>query len=172
MARNVEIKAAVGDFGPIMALLASLSPAPGETLWQEDTFFACRRGRLKLRTFTPTAGELIYYERPDEAGPKTSDYHVTPTAEPDRLGAILGAALGVIGVVRKRRRVRLIGRTRVHLDEVEGLGRFVELEVVLGDGELAEAGMREAQHLMAALGIRPEQLVSQAYVDLLPAAGG
>jgi hypothetical protein len=93
------------------------------------------------------------------------------TAEPDRLRDALAAACGVVGVVRKRRTVRLVGRTRVHLDTVEGLGGFVELEVVLEDGEVPEHGVAEARRLMAALGIGEHQLVRGAYVDLLPAGG-
>jgi adenylate cyclase class IV len=171
MARNVEIKAAVPDFAAIDAALAALSPAAPVRLAQEDTFFRCPHGRLKLRKLSATAGELIHYERPDVSGPKISHYALVPTAEPDRLRDALGAACGIVGIVRKRRTVRMVGRTRVHLDEVEGLGAFVELEVVLRDGEPAEDGVAEAHRLMAALGIGPSQLVSRAYVDLLRDAG-
>jgi predicted adenylyl cyclase CyaB len=167
MARNVEIKATVADFERATAALARLSPGPGEWLVQEDTFFRCPGGRLKLRRLSATAGQLIYYERPDRAGPKTSEYVLAPTAEPERLQAVLTAAHGVLAVVRKQRTVRMVGRTRVHLDEVEDLGRFIELEVVLEDGESAERGVAEAYALMAALGIEEDQLVAPAYVDLL-----
>jgi adenylate cyclase class IV len=86
-------------------------------LEQEDTFFVCPRGRLKLRQFAgcPQA-ELIYYERPESSGPRESRYIVHPTADPEGLREVLSAALGVRGVVRKRRTVYLIGQTRVHLD--------------------------------------------------------
>jgi predicted adenylyl cyclase CyaB len=171
MARNVEIKASVTDFARVTAALATLSPGPGVALEQEDTFFDCPRGRLKLRRFSAELGQLIYYERPDQPGPKTSDYVITATTEPDRLRDVLAAAYGIVGVVCKRRLVRMVGRTRVHLDEVEGLGRFVELEVVLEEGEPIEQGLVEAHGLMAALEIQPEQLVSHAYLDLLPGAG-
>ncbi|MCY1506240.1 putative adenylyl cyclase CyaB [compost metagenome] len=71
--------------------------------------------------------------------------------------------------MRKQRRLFLVGRTRVHLDRVEGLGEFLELEVVLQDGEPAEAGVAEAHALMARLGVAEDQLVQGAYVDLLRA---
>jgi predicted adenylyl cyclase CyaB len=171
MARNVEIKAAVPGFAAIEAALAMLSSAAPVRLAQEDTFFRCAHGRLKLRKLSATAGELIHYERADTAGPKTSHYVLVRTAEPDRLRDILGAAHGISGIVRKQRTVRMVGRTRVHLDEVEGLGAFVELEVVLRDGEPAEDGVAEAHRLMAALGIGQSQLVSRAYVDLLQDTG-
>jgi adenylate cyclase class IV len=167
MARNIEIKAAVPDLTPITTALAALAPGEPTRLSQVDTFFRCANGRCKLRRFSAGAGDLIHYERPDEPGPKASSYDLVPTTEPDRLRDLLAAAYGVIGVVRKHRTVRLLGRTRVHLDEVEGLGTFVELEVVLDDAEPAERGVAEAHRLMAALGIGREQLVAGAYIDLL-----
>lgn len=170
MARNVEIKAAVKDFSRVAAAVATLAAAEPVRLEQEDTFFHCPRGRLKLRRFSAAAGELIHYERPDEAGPKTSRYVLVPTAEPDRLRDALAAAYGVLGVVRKQRTVRLVGRTRVHLDTVEQLGTFVELEVVLDDGEPVAPAVAGARRLMAALGIDDDQLVRGAYLDLLLAA--
>ena len=81
----------------------------------------------------------------------------------------LTLAWGQAGRVRKQRRLFIVGRTRVHLDRVEGLGEFLELEVVLQEGEPAEDGVAEAHALMAQLGIAPEQLVQGAYVDLLRA---
>jgi predicted adenylyl cyclase CyaB len=167
MARNVEIKAAVKDLARITATLATLPAATPTRLVQEDTFFRSPRGRLKLRKLTATSGELIYYERPDDTAPRESNYVLVPTAEPDRLRDVLAASHGIVGVVRKRRTVIMVDRTRVHLDEVEGLGTFVELEVVLGDGEPAESGVVEARRLMMALDIQETQLVSHAYIDLL-----
>jgi len=79
----------------------------------------------------------------------------------------LSAALGVVGVVRKRRTLYLIGPTRVHLDEVEGLGDFVELEVVLQPDQDVSDGVATAEDLMQKLGIRPTQLIEKAYIDLL-----
>jgi predicted adenylyl cyclase CyaB len=171
-ARNVEIKAAVKDFVRVTAALTALSAGAPARPTQEDTFFRTPRGRLKLRKLGPASGELIYYQRPDVAGPKPSAYALVKTVEPDQLRDVLAAAYGIVGVVRKHRTVRLVGRTRVHLDDVEGLGRFVELEVVLGEAEPVEPGVTEAHHLMATLGIQPDQLVSRAYIDLLLDARG
>ena len=83
------------------------------------------------------------------------------------MSTVLTVAYGMTGRVVKQRTLYLAGRTRIHLDRVEGLGDFVELEVVLEDGESAAAGMREAEDLMARLGIDPSALVEGAYVDLL-----
>jgi adenylate cyclase len=79
----------------------------------------------------------------------------------------LAAVLPIRGVVKKRREVFMVGRTRVHLDQVEGLGDFLELEVVLAPEEPVEEGMAEAKGLLRILGIEEEMLVPGAYVDLL-----
>ncbi len=167
MARNVEIKARVPSLAAIEPLAAALSGQEPTHIAQDDTFFACARGRLKLRAFADGSGELIFYRRNDETGPKESFYIITPTAAPDALRETLALAYGAIGRVRKQRLLYITGRTRIHLDRVEGLGEFLELEVVLRDGETVEAGMQEARSLMQALGVAPEHLVSGAYLDLL-----
>ncbi|HYF60153.1 MAG TPA: class IV adenylate cyclase [Burkholderiaceae bacterium] len=171
MPRNVEIKARVPSLAalePRAAAIADDGPVP---IAQDDTFFRCAAGRLKLRDFGDGRGELIFYRRADDAGPKVSSYLRTPTADPAGLREALALAHGTGGRVRKRRALYLAGRTRIHLDRVDGLGDFVELEVVLADGEPPEAGVAEARALMTALGIEPEWLVEGAYVDLLAAGG-
>ena len=122
MPANIEIKARVTDLAPIRAAIEPLADGPAHVLDQEDIFFAAPDGRLKLRTFADGNGELIHYHRSDIAGPKTSHYTIAPTSDPDALRAILTSALGVLGVVRKRRWLYMVGQTRVHLDRVEGLG--------------------------------------------------
>jgi predicted adenylyl cyclase CyaB len=95
----------------------------------------------------------------------------SPVAEPEALRDALTLAYGQAGRVRKHRTLFRVGRIRIHLDRVEGLGHFLELEVVLAGGEPAEAGVREARELMERLGIRPSQLIEGAYVDLLGPQG-
>jgi adenylate cyclase class IV/GNAT superfamily N-acetyltransferase len=169
MARNVEIKARVADIASLgRAVAAAADQGPIEIL-QDDTFFRCPSGRLKLRTFSPTSGELIFYQRPTATGPKVSSYLLSTTSTSHTMREALSQALGVVGRVRKRRTLYRVGRTRVHLDDVEGLGHFMEIEVVLTDGESAQAGHAEADALMARLGIDASQLVEAAYVDLLAA---
>jgi predicted adenylyl cyclase CyaB len=167
MARNIEIKAHVADLAALTARAAAIADQGPIEIWQDDTFFACERGRLKLRAFSSDEGELIFYRRTDQEGPKESFYVRTPTASPDSLREALTLAYGEVGRVRKRRTLFLVGRTRIHLDEVEGLGDFLELEVVLRDGEPLEAGVREAEGLMARLQVQPSHLIDRAYVDLL-----
>jgi predicted adenylyl cyclase CyaB len=171
MSRNIEIKARIDStdaWVPKIAVLADEGPID---IAQDDTFFRCDAARLKLRAFSGGAGELIYYRRADEYGPKESFYLRSPTSAPDSLRECLTLAYGQIGRVRKHRKLFLVGRTRVHLDEVESLGHFLELEVVLADDEPAEAGVREARGLMEKLDIEPRQLIDEAYVDLLARPG-
>jgi len=178
MPSNIEIKARLDDAAAVEARARALCGAPAARLDQVDTFYPCAEGRLKLRTLAGgdgdhaangPHGELIHYLRDDRDGPKRSDYRIARIARPDELRAVLDAACGALLTVRKRRHLYRHGRTRIHLDRVESLGDFLELEVVLEPGENPAAGNAEAQALMAELGIAPEQLVAGAYADLLAA---
>jgi predicted adenylyl cyclase CyaB len=167
MARNVEIKARIENIDSISRKVASFADGGPVEIIQDDTFFACPKGRLKLRVLSHERGELIFYQRADQAGPKESLYFISPTAAPDSLRETLSLAYGQVGRVRKRRILYLAGRTRIHLDRVEGLGDFIELEVVMKECEALESGAADARKIMRQLNILPEQLVEHAYVDLL-----
>lgn len=172
MPTNIEIKARVSDPARLRSVAEKLSDTPAETIEQHDTFFACPHGRLKLRQFSPVAGELIFYSRADVAGTKQSNYVIAPTSSPAGLLAVLSAALGVQRTVTKRRVLLRVGQTRIHLDSVLGLGSFVELEVVLRDGQLPNEGDRIVRELMTALDIHECDLLEGAYADLLPPEQG
>lgn len=167
MPANIEIKARVEDFEAMRSIADSLSDGPVEVIPQEDTFFQTPRGRLKLRVFSPQSGCLIYYERTDQDGPKRSDYTLARTHDPEALKAALTLALGLRGVVRKTRYLYMVGQTRIHLDKVEGLGDFLELEVVLHDGQSDAEGQVIAEDLMQALGVERTALLEGAYMDLI-----
>jgi predicted adenylyl cyclase CyaB len=169
MARNIEIKARVADMPALTARTAAIADSGPVEIPQDDTFFRCDNGRLKLRVFESGHGELIFYRRPDADGPKVSFYVLSPTESPDTLREALTLANGQEGRVVKHRTLFLVGRTRVHLDRVQGLGDFMELEVVLAEGEAVEDGAREAHELMARLQIPADCLVEGAYHDLLRA---
>lgn len=172
MSRNIEIKARVESLEPLRARVAAIATGGPVEILQDDSFFGCDTGRLKLRAFADGSGELIYYRRADLKGPKESFYLRSPTSDAATLRLSLSLAYGCTGRVRKHRSLYLVGRTRVHLDQVEDLGPFLELEVVLAEQESAEAGEHEAAQLMARLGIAPSQLVERAYVDLLADRAG
>jgi predicted adenylyl cyclase CyaB len=169
---NVEIKAVLPDPARAEQIARRLSGYDGEVIRQVDVFFPGERARLKLRFLGPDSGELIRYERPDRAAVRSSRYIIARTPDPQNLLDILTATLGTAGKVTKTRRLFLVGQTRVHIDEVEGLGTFLELEVVLAAGQSENEGRRIAEQLLAEFGIAPEQLVAEAYIDLLHAPLG
>ena len=170
MARNVEVKARVDSVEALLPRARALADGDAERIEQDDTFFACAQGRL--RDFGDGSGELIHYERADAEGPMLSEYICAATSDPMALRQALTRALGAVGRVRKRRLLLLAGQTRIHLDRVEGLGDFLELEVVLREGQSEEDGAAIADALCAQLGLEPSQRLAEAYLELLSRAAG
>jgi len=167
MPANIEIKAYVRDFAKIKSRAEKLSDTPVEVIPQEDTFFNVQHGRLKLRFLAPDQAQLIFYTRPDQEGPKRSDYHIAHTSDPENLKRVLELAYGIRGMVKKTRYLYLVGQTRVHLDDVQGLGQFMELEVVMREGQGDAEGQKIAEDLMASLGVERSDLLDGAYMDLI-----
>ncbi len=167
MPRNVEIKARIENIEDLEDKVIGIADGEPTEIIQDDTFFKCINGRLKLRTFSEDQGELIFYKRADESGPKESFYLISKTSEPSTLRESLNLAYGAAGRVQKRRILYFVGRTRIHLDRVKGLGNFLELEVVLDDSETSDDGVEVAKAILCQLGVKDTQLVEGAYVDLL-----
>lgn len=167
MERNIEFKAKSHDFAHQRTLAESITVSEGQCFTQHDTFFAVERGRLKLRAFADGTGELIYYLREDENGPRPSDYSISKTASAAALKQILTRVMPVVGEVIKERHLFLSEQTRIHFDRVQGLGEFIELEVVLRADQKASEGEVAAMAWMRRLKIAQEDLISQAYIDLL-----
>lgn len=172
MPANIEIKARVKDLTHLKNRAESLSDTPVQVIPQEDTFFNIPTGRLKLRVLAPDYAQLVWYARADDAGPKRSDYQIHETGDPESLKAILALALGVRGIVRKTRYLYLAGQTRIHLDDVDGLGHFMELEVVMQPGQPDTEGRAIAEDLMKKLGIDSTDLLDGAYMDMIESAKG
>ncbi|MFT5314518.1 MAG: adenylate cyclase class IV [Candidatus Krumholzibacteriia bacterium] len=171
MACNVEIKARVENLARLRELALPLGNNTEKLINQKDTFYNASEGRLKLREFGDGTGQLIAYSRPDSEGPKTSDYVLSSTDDPESLHKALARSVGIRGVVIKERTLILADRTRIHLDRVANLGDFMELEVVLKENETEEEGMVVAQNLMRVLEISTDDLVSGAYIDHIEAKG-
>ena len=167
MRRNVEIKARTDDLEPIVERVESIADEGPTIIDQEDTFFHVPSGRLKIRKFTTGDGELIYYERTDRTDPVESSYIISRTGDPEGLERLLGRLFPIRGRIKKRRTLYLAGKTRIHLDEVEELGSFIELEVVLDPDEPVPEGEKRAGELMGILGIDADRLVEKAYIDIL-----
>jgi homotetrameric cytidine deaminase len=163
--RNVEVKARDADPAGTLARALALGASDEGVLRQRDTYFAVARGRLKLREQEPGGAQLIAYERPDEAAARTSAYRLADVADPQATREALDAALGTLVVVVKRRRLLLWEDVRIHLDEVDGLGSFVELEgVAAADSDLSAERERVAR-LTAELALGEPSGAS--YSDLL-----
>jgi len=167
MPANIEIKARVRDFASLQKAATRLSDVPCQVIAQVDTFFVCPQGRLKIRDLRPDHGQLVYYRRQDIAGPKHSDYRIFETDNPAGLKSILEEAYGVRGVITKTRYLYMVGQTRIHLDDVQGLGKFMELEVVLQPGQTDFEGPAIAQNLIHELRIEDTDLIEAAYMDLI-----
>jgi len=169
MQQNIEIKARINDPDKLRRALDALCPDAPELLRQDDCFFHSPDGRLKLRQFADGTAELLFYRRDDTEGPKTSSYWRSPVSDAQSLRELLSTALGSEGRVVKQRWLYRHGRTRIHLDQVQGLGDFMELEVVLQADDSRHDGEQEAQMLMRELQIRPQQQIAGAYLDLIKA---
>ena len=165
--RNIEIKARDRDPARTLELALQLGAADEGDLQQRDTYFDRARGRLKLREQEPGEDELIEYRRADEAGARASSYQRVRVSSAPDLREALDAALGTLVVVTKRRRLLLSDNVRIHLDEVEGLGSFIELEAVAGPGSDLAAEQAQVADLRGRLEIGDDALVGESYSDLL-----
>lgn len=173
MGKNIEIKVQVDDLKSLRHLADQLADQGPFELNQIDYFFPVPAGRLKLRVeHSDVPGreqkaELVSYHRSDEAVARASDYILCAIPNPDCLRISLYRSLGEGPVVRKRRELYLSGRTRLHLDTVQDLGEFVEIEVVMQPDESEASGLHELQVLMSKLGLENARAIDVAYADLL-----
>ena len=171
MSSNLEIKARVADAAALRALALPLATERLGVDMQTDTYFRVPRGRLKLRESSLSGAQLIPYQRPDRQAAKRSDYLVIPVEDPQTLRALLGDILGVQALVRKRREILLHHNVRIHLDEVEGLGSFMELEAVYDGSAAAEVAERQkVVRLCAQLGVAQADLIDTSYEALISSA--
>lgn len=170
LARNIESKARLAD--PIRARSTAdrLASARLGIERQRDTYFGCRKGRLKLREIDGGAVQLIAYERDDRADAKASDYRLVEVATPDAAMALcelLEAALGTLVVVEKSREIFLYHNVRIHLDEVAALGTFFEFEAVVGGAVDDATAHEQVAWLMQQFHIGAADLISESYSDML-----
>ncbi len=164
--KNIEIKARITDYEKVKRLVEELCPAPPQTEQQEDTFFITPKGRLKLRE-SDDQSALIYYDRKDSLEPSQSDIAISFIENPDILKSVLSKSLGIRGIVKKKRILYKYGQTRIHLDDVKELGKFIELEVVLKSDQTSKDGETIANKLMDKFGIQNTDLIDVAYIDLI-----
>jgi adenylate cyclase, class 2 len=168
MPLNVEIKAPCADPARIEALLLAQGARFAGTDGQRDTYFAVPKGRLKLRQGN-IENALIYYARPETQGLKTSEVQLFPVAEQsEALEALLREALGLKVVVQKQRRIFFLDNVKFHLDEVEALGSFVEIEAIDAQGLRSEAELSaQCRYYLEMFGLNEADCIAQSYSDML-----
>jgi adenylate cyclase class 2 len=164
--RNLEAKFRIGDAAFLRARAEEVGFSLRATLVQRDTFFVVAHGKLKLREESGGAA-LIHYRRAHEGALEVSDYQIVPIADAGSLRAMLAGALGVIAEIHKVRVLLMRRNVRLHLDRVEGLGWFGEIEAVLAADDTVAAYRAEVDALLAALEIVPGDLISKSYFELL-----
>lgn len=165
--KNLEIKTRYPDLDLARQIARSLSAQDMGASQDVDTYFRVSHGRLKLRqTEDGSQDTLIYYERPDRAESRYSEYHLAPVGAPETTKTLLDGALGTLVTVTKTRHLFLYGMPRIHLDQVEGLRRFVELETAIRE-QTEEAARSEHELVKKALDLDRQEIVAAGYGDLL-----
>jgi predicted adenylyl cyclase CyaB len=164
--RNIELKARNADPARSLAVCAALGAEDRGVLEQRDTYFHATRGRLKLREEMGSTAHLIAYERADLLDRRESMYRIVEVEDAAELRLALAETLGVKVVVSKRRRLFIWRDVRIHLDEVQDLGDFLEFEaIVTPDRELAAAESL-VEDLRGKFCIAAADLVAGSYSDL------
>jgi predicted adenylyl cyclase CyaB len=166
--QNIEVKVRLHDRANVERRLAALGARKMWTLRQKDTFFAVRMGWLKLRETDGRPPEVISYRRSTgHVGPRASDYDVLLVDDAAAWIRLLGRVLPVDKVIEKERTLWIYDHTRVHLDQVDGLGEFLELETVVEALDPA-AARAETSRIADVLGLDPADFVAAPYRDLVP----
>jgi predicted adenylyl cyclase CyaB len=170
---NVELKARCADPARVRRVLEAAGADFRGVDAQRDVYFRVPEGRLKLRRGT-IERSLIFYRRADEAAVKPSHVTMARLEEaPQELEDALAAALGVQAVVEKRREIRYVGNVKFHLDEVPGLGAFVEIEAIESPEVQGEETLRaQCEEWRTRLGIMDDDLLADSYSDLVSTSPG
>ncbi|MEA3514206.1 MAG: class IV adenylate cyclase [Nanoarchaeota archaeon] len=164
---NIEIKAKSDNQNEIRDILKSKNAEFKGVDHQIDTYFKVNLGRLKLREGT-IENFLIHYQRENKEGPKQSDIILFKSDPKSSLKEILTKALGVLVVVDKKREIYFIDNVKFHIDIVEDLGTFVEIEAIDYDGNIGEDKLLEqCQSFLDLFKISQEDMISVSYSDLL-----
>lgn len=164
---NLEIKAFCDNRNEIREILKSKNADFKGMDHQIDTYFNVHYGRLKLREGN-IENHLIHYQRDDQEGPKQSDVLLFKTKPGSALKEILGRSMGILVVVDKKREIYFIDNVKFHLDQVEGLGNFAEIEAIDEDGNLGkEKLLEQCKYYLQLFDIDQEDLVPVSYSDLM-----
>ncbi len=159
---SIEIKARCPDPGRVRAILKIQRAVFKGFDHQIDTYFRAPTGRLKLRE-GDIENALIYYNRKDQRKSKKCDSILFPCKKKTPLKKVLVGALGILAVVDKKREIYFIRNVKFHIDQVNGLGKFVEIEV-FGRGKIANL-KKQCEFYRKLFGIRAKDLVADSYSD-------
>lgn len=166
MAKNLEFKVRIVSLDNLIPRLVELEATYRELIHQVDTYFHNPKGRLKLReTEELDYGWLIYYERPNEVDSRYSTYELCRIPEPTALKQLLNTALGIKTIITKERSLWMYNNTRIHLDSVQDLGEFVELETVF-QGQTESEAIKEHQHVKSILELNMTEPIAVSYSEL------
>ena len=167
MALNIEVKAKTNHSEFIRDYLKTNKAEFKGTDFQADTYFNVSNGRLKLREGN-IENNLIYYNRTNQAGPKSSHFNLVKIEDTKGLKDVLERSCGIKMIVRKKREIYYIDNVKFHIDEVPGLGSFIEIEAgnILAEKTESEL-LDQCNFYLKELGIKEEDLVSESYSDLL-----
>ncbi len=164
---NVELKARLPSLDDARTIAARLATSRLPDQQQVDTYFHCREGRLKLREIRGGPAQLIAYHRPNTSDAKASHYYLIDVPDPAAMLAGLTAVLGVLVRVAKHREIYLHKNVRIHLDNVEQLGTFLEFEAVLEHAGQQDQGQAVVNRLQSQFAIPPSRLLTSSYSDML-----
>ncbi len=164
---NVEIKARCNDASLIRKYLLDNNADFKGVDEQTDTYFNVQHGRLKLREGN-IENNLIFYERTNQAGPKNSHFNLVKVEDAKGLKEALQKSIGIKVVVQKRREIYYIANVKFHIDEVPGLGEFVEIEAGNVLADLSQQQLNEqCNFYLNEFGIKEEDLMELSYSDML-----
>ena len=164
---NVEIKARTNNTDAIRNWLIDQKADFKGTDWQTDIYFNVSNGRLKLRQGN-IENNLIFYLRPDQEGPKQSNFQLLKVDNPNLLSEMLAHSIGIKTVVRKKRDIYYMDNVKFHIDEVPGLGNFVEIEAGNINNDLSrEQLLEQCNYYMHALNIEETDLLDRSYSDMI-----
>jgi predicted adenylyl cyclase CyaB len=164
--RNLEAKFRLSDLAAARRSAEAIGFVFEAVLEQRDTFFVVPSGKLKLRQ-QGGDGWLIHYHRDHSQQLELSNYEMATVAEPEATRAILLAALGAQAEVRKERTLLMRRNIRLHLDHVDGLGEFGELEAVLREADRSDTYHAEVSEILGALDVAGADLIDVSYFELI-----
>lgn len=167
--RNIELKARLRSRKAALSTCRTLGASSQGDIHQVDTYFIAASGRLKLREAEPGHDELVFYHRPDVAGPKRCDYSLEPVRR--SIKPLLAESLGVLAVVEKTRTLFLWENVRIHLDHVTKLGDFIEFEAVMPEEAPDGEGYAKLDRLIAAFELATQDFCATSYLEMMLAAG-